>query len=347
MNILIDGQTFHSPERHRGIGRYLINILKYLYSNFLNNTYYISITDKIDLWDVPEIICKNGVFINMNIDSDEDSNLQEIQYRQALEECILEKEVDIYWNPNPLMTNILFAGKINGCKNVATVHDVIPLIFPEDYLDSLPMDIFEDYMSRILKLSLFDFIYADSQITKNDLIKYTDISEDRIIVINAGIDNLFFDKVSEEDCNEIKLRYGLTENYIFTLGGPDFRKNNINLIEAFSILNKKYKKDIHLVIGSYYDISTVKEMKKHAERLGVADRVMFTGRIPEGDLKGIYSQANIFLFPSFYEGFGLPVLEAMAIGVPVAASNTSSIPEVLGNVGFYFNPYDVQDIAKK
>ena len=256
MKILIDGQTLHSPEKYRGIGRYLINILTSLIHVFPSNSYTISLTEDVDSWDLPDNF-KKAEFSRIHLDPQiRESNFREMQYRQALEEIILQNNVDIYWNPNPLMTNVLFAGKLKGCKNIATVHDVIPLKFPNDYLHHLAMGIFEDYMSRLIRLSSFDCIFADSKTTAKDLKIFTEISKEKIFVLYYGLDKAFFDEVPRNEIQEIKLRYGLPENYIFAMGGPNARKNCTALIEAFSILINKYKEQIHLVLGSSYDSLT-------------------------------------------------------------------------------------------
>lgn len=348
MNILIDGQTLHTYERHRGIGRYVIEVLKQFVTQSPDDNIIISTFKEVDLCDLPEVIKKSVKFRMVDLDSDScNTYLKELQHRQALEDIVSQERIDIYWNPNPLMTNVFFAGKIKGCHSIATVHDVIPLIFPQAYLDNLPMDVFENYMTRLIKLSSFDHVIAVSQSTKDDLIKHTSVQNNKISVIHEGVDSSFFEKVKDDDRNEIKLRYGLPGDFIFTIGGPNFRKNNNNLMKAFSILINKYSKDICLVIGSSYDVNTKDEMKTLARNEGIADRVMFIGEIPDGDLPVIYNISKIFVFPSLYEGFGLPVLEAMATGRTVVVSSNSSVPEVVGDCGLYFDPYNVEDMAGK
>ncbi|MBI5181706.1 MAG: glycosyltransferase [Nitrospirae bacterium] len=351
MNILIDGQTLHTLERNRGIGYYFIKALEHLITVSPDNVIFVSTHRKIDLSDLPEAVKRNASFLNMDIhDNKGDDELQALQYRQGLEEIVLSKRIDIYWNPNPLMGNVIFPGILLGCKNLATVHDLIPLNFPNEYLDIINMDEFEDYLSRLLKLPLFDSIIAVSRSTKDDLIRYTPVQGEKITVIYEGVDSAFFNKPAIVDKSEVELRYGLPKDFIFTLSGPDYRKNNLRLIEAFAIIINKYKKNIHLVIGGDFSRDHGKEkegLRSLAKKLAVGDKLVFIGAMAEADILVIYNLSKLFVSPSLYEGFGLPVLEAMAVGIPVAASNASATPEVLGDAGLYFDPYDVKDMAEK
>ena len=346
MNILIDGQTLHSHERNRGIGRYLVNILKSLCCIDTDYSYYISIVKSIDLSAIPIDIRKNVTFLSLENNHREPFDIQEMAYHNQLEDIVFQKQINIYWNPNPLMMNVLFSDRVKGCKNIATVHDVIPLIFPEECLYNIPKEIFENYVSRIKRLSLFDEIFTDSNSTKKDFLKFSGMDDNKVTVINYGIEDEFFKESTAEDIDEVKLRYGLPNEYIFTVGGPNFRKNDRNLISALSLLRNDLKNQTNLVLGSSYDSTSKNEIIQHAQDVGLENRIHFTGHIPDGDLKSIYAGCSIFVFPSLYEGFGIPVLEAMAAGKPIAASKTSSIPEVLGSSGYYFDPYNIKSIAE-
>lgn len=351
MRILIDGQTLHTLERNRGIGYYFIKALEHLITEAPGNAIFVSALKKADLSDLPEAVKRNSSFLKMDIDINKcDAELQALRYRQGLEEIVLREKIDIYWNPNPLMGNVIFPGILLGCKNVATVHDLMPLIFPNEYLNILNMDAFEDYISRLLSLSLFDAIIAVSKSTKDDLIRYTSVHDEKITVIYEGVDSSFFNKPTILDKSEVELRYGLPKDFMFTLSGPDYRKNNRRLIEAFAIIANKYKKNIHLVIGGDFrrDQGQEKEgLISSARKLGVGDKLIFIGAIADGDLPVIYSLSKLFVSPSLYEGFGLTVLEAMAVEIPVAASNVSATPEVLGDAGVYFDPHDIKNMVEK
>lgn len=344
MNILIDGQTLHTPQMHHGIGRYFIEALKRLSGGARGDRIFVAAVEDVPL-DV--LGCKPHAMLKVPVDGGADPDLKALQYRQGLQDMVSKEGIEVFWNPNPLMDNVLFPGRLEGCLSIATVHDLIPLKFPGQYLDGLEPGAFDDYIGRLTRLPLLDGIIAVSKATRDDLLRYTSVPEQKITVIYEGVDGMFFDRPSQADTDEVGYRYGLPRAFLFSLGGEDFRKNNENLLRAFSILRKKQTGDIALVLGGNFTREYRDGLTRLAKELGVAGKVMFTGAIPDGDMTAVYNLSTVFVFPSLYEGFGLPVLEAMAAGIPVAASNASSIPEVLGNAGVYFDPNDPQGMAAK
>jgi glycosyltransferase involved in cell wall biosynthesis len=163
-------------------------------------------------------------------------------------------------------------------------------------------------------------------------------------VVYPGYDQTIFQPVRDEGVIEaVKARYGIAGDYALFVGTLQPRKNLIRLIEAFS--NFRFPiSDFRLVIagkkGWLYQ-----EIFRWVEELGLEKKVVFTGYVPEGDLPVLLSGARLFVFPSLYEGFGLPVLEAMACGTPVVCSNASSLPEVAGDAAVLVDPQDVEGLA--
>ncbi|HLC18277.1 MAG TPA: FkbM family methyltransferase [Thermodesulfobacteriota bacterium] len=352
MRILVDGQTLHTPELKRGIGSYTLHMLEQMVERGAGHDFFVSVCREVDTEEIPEALRSGCTFLRVAVEGKEkgvrETNaLHELQYTQGIAEIIARERIDVYWNPNPLMTNVFFPGRVKGAANIITVHDLIPLVFPEAYLDTLSREVFEDYIRRLADLRYFDRIVAVSHSTARDIERFLAIPAEKTFVIHEGVDEGFFKTAPADYTPEIKLRYGLPDRFIFYLGGANFRKNTANLVRALSRLVKDYGSDLHLVLGSFYDKSSREGLKAVAEEAGVSGRVVFTGTIPEGDKLGFYELSTLFVFPSLYEGFGLPVLEAMAAGTPVAASRNSSIPEVLGDSGVYFNPEDPGDIAEK
>lgn len=344
MRILIDGQTLHTRERRRGIGRYFIEVLKRLSGGAREDRIFVAAVEDASLHGVE---CERTALVKVPVDAGADPALKALQYRQGLQDIVSREGIEVFWNPNPLMDSVLFPGRIEGCVSIATVHDLIPLKFPGQYLDGLEPGAFDDYIGRLTRLPLLDGIIAVSKATRDDLIRYTSVPEQKITVIYEGVDEMFFERPSRTDMDEVGYRYGLPRDFLFSLGGEDFRKNNENLLRAFSILRKKQTGDIALVLGGDFTGGYREGLTRLAKELGAAEKVMFIGAIPDGDLTAIFNLSTVFVFPSLYEGFGLPVLEAMAAGTPVAASNASSIPEVLDDAGVYFDPNDPQDMAAK
>jgi len=224
-------------------------------------------------------------------------------------------------------------------KSVFTLHDLIFLFHPETH-KPLNRWFLTLMMPRFLRAA--DAIIAVSECTKRDAIRFYGIPEEKITVIYEGV-NPRFRPVGPEAMAAVRARYGLPEHFILYVGTIEPRKNLTVLLEAFSNLQSAIC-NLHLVFvgkkGWLYE-----GFFHRLRELGLEDRVIFTGYVPDEDLPAIYSAADLFVFPSLYEGFGLPVLEAMACGTPVVCSNTSSLPEVAGDAALLVDPTDVRALA--
>jgi glycosyltransferase involved in cell wall biosynthesis len=227
------------------------------------------------------------------------------------------------------------------------VHDLIPKVFPE-YLDNWRKKFYFHLSNRAIRQA--DEIVTISEWSKNDIHKYLGIPKQKIRVAKPSIDEKFFDKINWERDNEILEKYGIFGQYIFYVGGFDFRKNVSSLLQAFKLLTLyNDAQGLNLVLGGA-DKSNFShlfiDVKNEIAELELEDRVKLTGFIDQSDLPAIYRHANLFVLPSLYEGFGLMALEAMASGTPTAVSKSSSLPEVGGDAVLYFNPYDIEEIAR-
>ncbi|WP_028992026.1 glycosyltransferase family 4 protein [Thermoanaerobacter thermocopriae] len=225
-------------------------------------------------------------------------------------------------------------------NQIITIHDLLPIHF--NYKDSL---------QRILQTNYFKFILPQiigrakkiitiSDCTKSDIIKYFNVQEEKIVKIYNGYDkNLFFPRNSAR--SYIYGKYKI-EDYILAVGASYPHKNYDNLIKAITLA---LDKNIKLIIAGGKD-EYRNYLKKLAKELNLVDRVLFINYVPQKDLPYLYSAAKCLVYPSLYEGFGLPPLEAMACGCPVITSNTSSLPEVVGDAGVMVNPYNVEEIGR-
>lgn len=189
-----------------------------------------------------------------------------------------------------------------------------------------------------------DAIIAISNHTKMDCIKYLGIPEEKIRVIYEAADEIFKpEKIKEEMKNHLKDKYGIEFPFILSVGTLEKRKNLPNVLKAFYRLKKTGNHHKLVIVGKigwkYNKIFST------MEELDLKKDVIFTGYVPDEDLVKIYNAADLFVFPSIYEGFGLPPLEAMACGCPVITSNTSSLPEVVGDAGVTVDPYDDKALA--
>ncbi len=228
----------------------------------------------------------------------------------------------------------------NGAS-VLTVHDLSFLLYPEYAEKGL-----RDYLERIVPPSVAGatLVLADSASTRNDLMVLLDVPPERIEVLYAGVESRFAPVTDEVVLETTRRKYGLTFPFILTLSTIEPRKNLIGLMQAFSQLKKMEKTPHKLVIGG--SLGWLYEETLHlAETIDVADDIIFLGYVSEEDLPALYTLADIFALVSFYEGFGLPVLEAMACGTPVVGSNRSSMPEIIGDTGLLVSPHDTEAIA--
>lgn len=225
-------------------------------------------------------------------------------------------------------------------RTLLTVHDLSFVRVPESASPSL-----KAYLDKVVPRSAqrADHILADSTATKTDLIELYNIPADKITVLLSGVDSRF-QRQSDEDVAQARTKYGLdTAPYIFSIGTVQPRKNYVRLIHALKQLHADGY-PVHLVIAGGKGWLDDPIYASIAES-DLQDFVHFIGFAADEDLPALYSGAECFAFPSLYEGFGLPVLEAMACGTSVLTANVSSLPEVAGDAALLIDPYDTDAIA--
>lgn len=226
------------------------------------------------------------------------------------------------------------------CPVILTVHDLIGMLFPHN----LP-PISRLYWERWLPWSIrwADHIITDSEHTRYDIVRLMHISPERITVIPLGVDKRFCPLEDDEYLNALRQRYALPSDMILYLGTLEPRKGLDTLIAAYATLADRIPHSLVIAgkLGWYTDA-----LFRQVRDSGLESRVCFTDYVPDADLPGLLNLAHIFIFPSRYEGFGLPPLEAMACGTPVIASNASSLPEVVGDAGLLVPPDDIVALAQ-
>lgn len=227
------------------------------------------------------------------------------------------------------------------------VHDLIPKIFPE-YLDNWRKKLYFHISNWAIQHA--DEIVTVSEWSKKDIHKFLKIPNERIKIAYPSVGKEFFEPSSSSEDNRILEKYGVFGRYIFYIGGFDARKNIPGLLEAFAKLSENYEvSDINLVLGGE-DKSRFSylftNVKAEIEKFGLADKVKLIGFVKQKDLPALYRNCELYILPSFYEGFGLMPLEAMASGAPTAVSKTSSLPEIGGDAVLYFNPHDTDEMAR-
>ncbi|HIQ39262.1 MAG TPA: glycosyltransferase family 1 protein [Methanothermococcus okinawensis] len=311
-----------------GIGYYVYRLI-YGLSKLFDDIYLINY-DKNNIFQLNEIFIKNP-----------------INFKYLKSFYFWHIYLNYYLNHNKLDLDIIHSPenaslfvKLKYQKKVITIHDIIPFHFPETFTK---ITIFRYKLLLPKTLRTADKIIADSYNTKKDIIKYFKIPEDKTKVIHLGVDEKY-KPLSEEKINNIKEKYCINYPFILYVGTLEPRKNIPTLIKAYYKLKKQglpHKLVITGKKGWKY-----KSIFETIDKLNLRKDVIFTGYVPDEDLPALYNAADLFVYPSLYEGFGLPPLEAMACGTPVITSNTSSLPEVVGDAGIMVDPYDVDGLSK-
>ena len=230
-----------------------------------------------------------------------------------------------------------------SCKLVLIINDLIPL-FSQKY-KSLRNFINRVYFEGLMKAATLkaDKIIAISNYTKKDILQKFRLPEWKIEVVYLNVDENY--RPSKSNYDQLKYKYGISKQFILYFGNFNPHKNVSFLLKAYSGLPRKIKNKFELVLGGKKDSHCI-ALEKRARQLEIENNVIFTGFIPEEDLPTIYSAASLFVFPSLYEGFGLPPLEAMACGTPVIVSNTTSLPEVVGDAGILVESNDTDKLSQ-
>jgi glycosyltransferase involved in cell wall biosynthesis len=245
--------------------------------------------------------------------------------------------VDIFHSPDFVLP------PVRQARTILTVHDLAFLLFPECADENL-----RAYLEKTVPRSVAraDFVVADSENTRNDVICLLGAHPDRVAVVPGGVDPKFRPVADPARRAALRRRLGLEDDtpLILFVGVIEPRKNLVGLMDAFATLKSRQTLPHKLVVvgrkGWLWE-----GILEHAERSPVTRDILFAGFVPEEELATLYSIAQIFAFPSHYEGFGLPVLEAMACGTPVVASRASSLPEVVGDAGLLVDPDDPEQLA--
>ncbi len=230
---------------------------------------------------------------------------------------------------------------------VVTLHDLIPLIFPDQYLRDPALRAF--YRGRLGLVRNADGVLAVSGTTAEDAVERLGVSPERVHVIHAGTSEHFAGMYPSAEAARAHLSRHLKPvrpGFLLYVGGADFRKNMEGLIAGFGRLPAALRAQHQLVIANILIGDQAESLRNQAELAGIKpDELVLTGHVSDFDLGALYRACALFVFPSFYEGFGLPMLEAMSCGAPVAASATTTGPEVLGDLEGTFDPHDPESIA--
>lgn len=365
MKLLIDLQPVQASTSFYGIGRVAAEVTKRILNLFNDNTTLLfnSYKTKETIEFLKSIENKSKIKAEF-FDSPNFKNYFEIfhnypddyirlwkSYEMLLEYKVNSLNPDIYLIPSFFQwDNVTSMKRISKkIKKVVIAYDLIPYIFSDNYLTSKEWKAWYHY--KVSEFVNADFYLAISENTGKDLVNYLNIPESKIEVVHLGHSSKFrpmddFEKKSWK----IKLanNYGVDRDFIlYNPSNGEKRKNIEKLLDAFALLPDKIKKTHYLVLTSKIDKSRKNELISYARKKGLDKSLVFTGYVSDEELAAFYNLCKLFVFPSYYEGFGLPIVEAMACHAPVIGSNLSSIPEIIGEKEALFNPYDEREIANK
>ena len=332
----------------RGFGRFTRELLENLLEIDETNEYLFFIdSDTADGETIPARATKIVVQTDASpIKAASADGRRSLKDLWAMSRQVLRHKVDVFFFPAVYS----YFPVLNRTKIIVTIHDVIADNNPELIFPNSKSKFFWKLKQNAAVLQS-DLILTVSDYSKQQIGDYFNLPNSRLRVINEGARSVF--KVLPNDTAGNALSsFGIKSNEKFLLyvGGISPHKNLSVLINAFKqICDDSRFSDVKLVlVGDYKDdpfFSAYPSLKKQVAELGLDDKVIFTGFISDEDLVRFYNAATLLVFPSLEEGFGLPALEAMACGTPVAASNCSSLPEVIGEAGRFFDPRDEQNMA--
>lgn len=329
MKICIDGRAA-TLYRGTGIGNYTYEIINNLHQiDFLNE--YNILTPEASSLKLP----KKNNFNYLSASTNDKKNFWEFINNQNPKENIIG---DIYHIPQ----NGIGFSKPLDIKTVITLHDIIPMKMPDTVSETF-LKIFNENIQNILDNS--DGIITVSNFSKEDISKTFSYPKEKIFVTHLAAEEIYTPLNKFHSSQYLKKHYGIDRDFLLYVGGFSPRKNILGLIDAFNLVKNSYKRDLKLVIigtkGPSYEI-----YRKKVDELNLSSSVIFTGFIPIEDMPIFYSASKALVYPSFYEGFGLPPIECMACGTPVIASNLTSMPEVCQDAAILVDPYDVDEIKE-
>ena len=364
MRIAVDLQACQFNGRYRGIGRYSLNLVEHMLDVAGDHEFIVCLSDTAGSGGIYPLVDRLAqrmprenirVWSSMpGIASVDESPAAAARRRHA---CLLRDAYLASLRPDVIHTASLFEGfgddtavRIASDEGLAsrtavTLYDLIPLLRPAEYLLHPLVDHW--YRERIADLRHAGMLLAISEASRQEAIEHLGVPEDDIAMISSGVDPVFAAwRGTPSETRAFRRRFDLSEQFALYTGGFDSRKNLARLVRAWAAARKR--PDAQLVFAGMGEPTAIAELRAIAASEGLPeDSLKFLGYVSDEDLVCLYSITSLFVFPSFHEGFGLPILEAMACGAPVIAADATSLPEVVGLRDALFDPMSVDAIAQK
>ena len=344
MKVGIDIQALQTEAtRHRGIGRYTLSLIEALKNCQDGNIYQLFANNALA---VPELDTDYLSYKYLNYVQGENKELNDLSMKASL----VSEDIESLLIANPMEgDDIVMPNFANYSKSYFVIcYDLIPLIFSDKYLGNPRRK--EHYLSRLENIKHADFVFTISEATRQDAIKYLNIPSEKALNISAGFSPIFTPLQFLEHrkwLKEFANKFGVDKKFILYTGGEDWRKNIEGMVHAFAQLPQNLKDNYQLVIACKVSEQFSQKITKLASDLGIKKSLVLTNYVTDQELRALYSTCSLFVFPSFYEGFGLPLLEAMACGAPAIASNSSSLVEIISDSKLLFNPHSTKEITNK
>lgn len=351
MNIAFDAAAILGPmSKHRGIGNYAYSQFKTMIQLDQKNTYYFF--NVFEQFSMKDAVGKGNIvdiwfFTGKNHELISDEEYKEI-YGDLVKTFLRKNQIDLFYITSPFDLGLTTYQKewFDGVKTVATVYDIIPYVMKKKYLPDQVT--YRRYMECVHMLRWVDAYLVISQSVKNDMISYLKFPKEKIHVIYGAADSKIYRQIhmTKQETDALFDKFQIQGNYIMCTGGDDDRKNIEGLIRAYSRLQKELLERYQLIIVCRLSRQAAEKYSFLIQQLHLKGRVIFTNFVPVQDLVRLYNQADLMAFPSLYEGFGLPVLEAWMCGTPVLTSDNSSLGEIGKDAAVLVKAECISDITK-
>lgn len=359
MKIVMDLQGAQSESRYRGIGRYSLSLAEAVARRARGHDIHIALNgafvdtiqpirsqfidlvprQNVHVWHVPlPVIAK---------DHANDA-------RRAAAEIVREAALDAL-DADVIHVSSVFEGYVDNSvtsvpevrrtPTLVTLYDMIPLMNPGTYLDPDP-DYRNAYMEKVAHIQRADAVVAISASSAEEARRIAGLPADRVFEISTGCDAIFRPLAGSDPArSQVREKFGIAGEFVLYTGGSDERKNLVRLVQAYAALPAELRRGIPLVFAGRTHAPHVAQLCELGEELGLPEGSLhFTGYVTDAELVALYNECLLFVFASWHEGFGLPVLEAMACGAAVLASDASSIKEIATERSALFDPLDVDSI---
>ncbi len=357
MRVVLDLQGCQTDSRYRGIGRYSLELAKAIAAKAGEHDVWILLSELL-----PESISSLQLTFERLLPSDRIVTFSAAAPVEAVDpinswRCLAAEKLREAFlaslKPDLVHISSLFEGRANNAvtsvgrfvylPTAVTLYDLIPFHDP----DSCPTP--QWYSRKLCDLASADILLAISESARREAIEALELPADRVINISGGVDPQFSPAaLSTDEKDKLLARYGITRAFILYSGALEARKNVFGLLQAYASLPSSLRDTHQLVIIGKHHEDERNRLRTAAKTLSLRDNaIVFTGYVPDSDLIALYSTCQLFVLPSFYEGLGLPALEAMACGAPTIGSNRTSIPEAIGHEAALFDPSQPASITDR